>query len=154
MFVESTYIQENIDVKPVGCKKLQIHAESIMMIRLCSLIYGKFIYCEGNGERIHVCYHKGRYIAAVISSAVPSGSGAFQMLTCPSSGLVIRNKIRVIVGSVKFKEGYRANLRNASVTFLAPPAERQWSFSNAELSVIRLSVCPSVKIEVGGGGGG
>ena len=37
------------------------------------------------------------------------------------------------------------------VIFLAPPAERQWSFSNAELSVVHLSVCPSVKIEGGEG---
>ena len=39
--------------------------------------------------------------------------------------------------------------------FLAPPAERQRSFSNTDLSVVRLSVClsvrPSVKIEGGGG---
>ena len=31
------------------------------------------------------------------------------------------------------------------VIILAPPAERQRSFSNAELSVVRLSDCPSVK---------
>ena len=43
--------------------------------------------------------------------------------------------------------------------FLAPPAERQRSFSNTDLSVVRLSVClsvcpsvrPSVKIEGGRG---
>ena len=45
------------------------------------------------------------------------------------------------------------------VPFLAPPAERQRSFSNTDLSVVRLSVClsvcpsvrPSVKIEGGRG---
>ena len=37
------------------------------------------------------------------------------------------------------------------VNCLAPPAERQRRFSNAELSVVRLSVCPSVTM--GGGGG-
>ena len=45
-----------------------------------------------------------------------------------------------------------------SLCFLAPPAERQRSFSNGDLSVVRPSVrpsvCPSVKIEGGGGGGG
>ena len=38
--------------------------------------------------------------------------------------------------------------------FLDPPAERQRSFSNADLSAVRPSVrpsvCPSVKIEGGG----
>ena len=41
------------------------------------------------------------------------------------------------------------------LTFLAPPAERQRSFSNTDLSVVRLSVrpsvCLSVKIEGGEG---
>ena len=46
----------------------------------------------------------------------------------------------------------RANLRNASVTFLAPPTEMQQSFSNANLSVLRLSVCMS-RLRGGGGGG-
>ena len=32
-----------------------------------------------------------------------------------------------------------------AATFLAPPAERQRSFSNTDLSVFRLSVCPSVR---------
>ena len=32
--------------------------------------------------------------------------------------------------------------------FLAPPAERQRSFSNTDLSVVRLSVCPSVCLSV------
>ena len=38
-----------------------------------------------------------------------------------------------------------------SFGFLAPPAERQRSFSNTDLSVVHLSVRPSVKIEGGGG---
>ena len=38
------------------------------------------------------------------------------------------------------------------VPFLAPPAERQWSFSNTDLSVVRLSVRPS-RLRGGGGGG-
>ena len=33
-------------------------------------------------------------------------------------------------------------------TFLAPPAERQRSFSNTDLSVVRLSVRPSVRPSV------
>ena len=32
--------------------------------------------------------------------------------------------------------------------FLAPPAERQRSFSNTDLSVVRLSVCLSVRLSV------
>ena len=46
-----------------------------------------------------------------------------------------------------------------TIMFLAPPAERQRSFSNTDLSVVRLSVCPSVRLSVrpsrlrGGGGG-
>ena len=43
----------------------------------------------------------------VFSSAVPSGSGAFQMPTCPSSSAASASTLR----------GERANLRNASVTF-------------------------------------
>ena len=35
--------------------------------------------------------------------------------------------------------------------FLASPAERQRSFSNADLSVVRLSVCLSVRQDCGGG---
>ena len=42
-----------------------------------------------------------------ISSAVPPGSGAFQMPTCPSSSAASASTLR----------GGRANLRNASVTF-------------------------------------
>ena len=42
----------------------------------------------------------------VFSSAVPPGSGAFQMPTCPSSS-----------ASASTLRGGRANLRNASVTF-------------------------------------
>ena len=40
-------------------------------------------------------------------------------------------------------------------TFLAPPAERQRSFSNTDLSVVRLSVCPSVRpsVKIEGGRG-
>ena len=38
--------------------------------------------------------------------------------------------------------------------FLAPPAERQRSFSNTDLSVVRLSVRPSVRpsVKIEGGG--
>ena len=42
----------------------------------------------------------------LFSSAVPPGSGAFQMPTCPSSS-----------ASASTLRGGRANLRNASVTF-------------------------------------
>ena len=42
----------------------------------------------------------------VFSSAVPSGSGAFQMPTCPSSS-----------AAASTLRGGRANLRNASVTW-------------------------------------
>ena len=46
-----------------------------------------------------------------------------------------------------------------NVPFLAPPAERQRSFSNTDLSVVRPSVCPSVclfvrpSVKIEGGGG-
>ena len=50
-------------------------------------------------------------------------------------------------------------MNDAFDILLAPPAERQRSFSNTDLSVVRLSVrpsvrlsvCPSVKIEGGRG---
>ena len=45
----------------------------------------------------------------IFSSAVPSGSGAFQMPTCPSSSTAS--------ASASTLRGGRANLRNASVTF-------------------------------------
>ena len=44
----------------------------------------------------------------LFSSAVPPGSGAFQMPTCPSSAAA---------SSASTLTGGRANLRNASVTF-------------------------------------
>ena len=47
---------------------------------------------------------KKKIYGSVFSSAVPPGSGAFQMPTCPSS-------------SASTLRGGRANLRNASVTF-------------------------------------
>ena len=47
---------------------------------------------------------------------------------------------------------FYANTNMLLRTFLAPPAERQRSFSNTDLSVVRLSVRPFVKIEGGGGG--
>ena len=59
--------------------------------------------------------------------------------------------IRLLSASSTFhvKAGF---LKNSLITFLAPPAERQRSFSNAELSVVRLSVrlsvCPSVRPSV------
>ena len=43
---------------------------------------------------------------SLFSSAVPPGSGAFQMPTCPSAS-----------ASASTLRGGRANLRNASVTF-------------------------------------
>ena len=46
----------------------------------------------------------------VFSSAVPSGSRAFQMPTCPSSS-------SSATSSASTLRGGRANLRNASVTF-------------------------------------
>ena len=46
---------------------------------------------------------------SVFSSAVPPGSGAFQMPTCPSSS--------ASAASASTLRGGRANLRNASVTF-------------------------------------
>ena len=57
------------------------------------------------------------------------------------------------------KTGKIKSVREMSGNFLAPPAERQRSFSNTDLSVVRLSVClsvrpsvcPSVKIEGGRG---
>ena len=47
---------------------------------------------------------------SLFSSAVPPGSGAFQMPTCPSSSASA-------AASASTLRGGRANLRNASVTF-------------------------------------
>ena len=47
----------------------------------------------------------------LFSSAVPPGSGAFQMPTCPSSSASAAS------ASASTLRGGRANLRNASVTF-------------------------------------
>ena len=46
---------------------------------------------------------------SLFSSAVPPGSGAFQMPTCPSSSAAS--------AAASTLRGGRANLRNASVTF-------------------------------------
>ena len=54
----------------------------------------------------------------------------------------------IVHGNLTHESKLRTNLKKLSITFLAPPAERQRSFSNAELSVVpsvRLSVRPSVK---------
>ena len=48
----------------------------------------------------------------IFSSAVPPGSGAFQMPTCPSSSASAAS-----AASASTLRGGRANLRNASVTF-------------------------------------
>ena len=50
----------------------------------------------------------------VFSSAVPSGSGAFQMPTCPSSSSSSSVSASSAASTLR---GGRANLRNASVTF-------------------------------------
>ena len=49
-------------------------------------------------------------LAQLFSSAVPSGSGAFQMPTCPSASSASSAAASTLRGG-------RANLRNASVTF-------------------------------------
>ena len=49
-------------------------------------------------------------LVIIFSSAVPPGSGAFQMPTCPSSSAAS-------AASASTLRGGRANLRNASVTF-------------------------------------
>ena len=48
---------------------------------------------------------------SIFSSAVPPGSGAFQMPTCPSSSASAAS------ASASTLRGGRANLGNASVTF-------------------------------------
>ena len=60
---------------------------------------------------VRVCVKSGVVLlqAGIFSSAVPSGSGAFQMPTCPSSSSA--------TSSASTLRGGRANLRNASVTF-------------------------------------
>ena len=54
-------------------------------------------------------------ITVVFSSAVPSGSGAFQMPTCPSSSA--SSAASSASSAASTLRGGRANLRNASVTF-------------------------------------
>ena len=54
------------------------------------------------------------YISTFISSAVPTGSGAFQMPTRPSS-VSAASAAASAASSILW--GGRANLRNASVTF-------------------------------------
>ena len=71
----------------------------------------------------------------VFSSTVPSGSGDFQCR-------IVRRRRRSAAAAT-LRRG-RANLRKASVIFLAPPAEWQRSFSNAELSVVRRRPSSSV----------
>ena len=51
----------------------------------------------------------------IFSSAVPPGSGAFQMPTCPSSAASASAAASAAAASTL--RGGRANLRNASVTF-------------------------------------
>ena len=51
----------------------------------------------------------------LFSSAVPPGSGAFQMPTCPSSSS--SSSVSVSSSAASTLRGGRANLRNASVTF-------------------------------------
>ena len=51
---------------------------------------------------------------SLFSSAVPSGSGAFQMPTCPSSSASVSASASASASTLR---GGRANLRNASVTF-------------------------------------
>ena len=63
----------------------------------------------------------------IVSSAVPRGSGAFQMLTCAA------------VASNLSGEG------SIFSNFLAPSTERQRGFSNAELSVV---LRPSVSCQL------
>ena len=66
-----------------------------------------------------------RYNCAFISSAVPPGSGAFQMPTCPSSSAASASAASAASASASVSasasastlRGGRANLRNASVTF-------------------------------------
>ena len=50
-------------------------------------------------------------VRPIFSSAVPPGSGAFQMPTCPSSSSSSASS------AASTLRGGRANLRNASVTF-------------------------------------
>ena len=60
-------------------------------------------------------FHKELYI---FSSAVPSGSGAFQMPTRPSSSSASSSSASAASSSAASTlRGGRANLRNASVTF-------------------------------------
>ena len=53
-------------------------------------------------------------LSLLFSSAVPSGSGAFQMPTCPSSS---SSSSSSATSSASTLRGGRANLKNASVTF-------------------------------------
>ena len=55
------------------------------------------------------------FVVSFFSSAVPSGSGAFQMPTCPSSSS--SSSSSSATSSASTLRGGRANLRNASVTF-------------------------------------
>ena len=52
---------------------------------------------------------------SIFSSAVPPGSGAFQMPTCPSSSAA--SAASAAASASTLRGGGRANLRNASVTF-------------------------------------
>ena len=62
----------------------------------------KYVFC------LCVCLVQCKFF----SSAVPPGSGAFQMPTCPSSAASAS-----AAASASTLRGGRANLRNASVTF-------------------------------------
>ena len=55
-------------------------------------------------------------LLVIFSSAVPPGSGAFQMPTCPSSSAA-STASAASAASASTLRGGRANLRNASVTF-------------------------------------
>ena len=63
-------------------------------------------------DKKSVIFHKIYQYNHIFSSAVPPGSGAFQMPTCPSS-----SASAAASASASTLRGGRANLRNASVTF-------------------------------------
>ena len=62
-----------------------------------------------------VCSVMRSYCPEIFSSAVPPGSGAFQMPTCPSSSS--SSSVSASSAAASTVRGGRANLRNASVTF-------------------------------------
>ena len=82
-------------------------------------------------------FYSHYHATIIFSSAVSRGSGACQMPTCPSLASSSASTLKGGGGSQK-----------RFSNFLAPPAERQRSFSNTDLSVVRLSVRPSVRPSV------